>query len=183
MTQGQLNDLEVAYSNSDRFPYGLQLDDAGKAAIHREICIRFNEKSLRQLAIGLLTNGNENLWGQLTKQTEGKRINMNYSNAFEVALSAAVSSASNSNFGKDHQARLGIHFENDVQRVTRERRQKKREKDRARHRSEPATRTRMNKKRLKQYFVGSASKQDAYKSEKQMPDDLGSAEQKKQVSL
>jgi hypothetical protein len=88
---------------------------------------------------------------QLDDAGKAEAINMNYSNAWEVVLLATVSATSNPHFGKDLQARLGVHTKNEVQQVTRERRKNRKGKDRARHQSEPAKkRTRNHKKRLKQ---------------------------------
>jgi neutral trehalase len=100
---------------------------------------------------------------------------MNYSNAGAVALSVAVCTKSNPNFGRDMNHRMGVE-ENLVQKLTREKICKRKQYNKMTSKKSTVVEARHHKKRIKLYANGSSSdKENRYKSEKDLPDDNGRA--------
>ena len=62
----------------------MSLDEDGMKALTAEIMARYSEESLEKLALGGCSNLSENFWGMNTKFSEGKRLNQDHSDLWEI---------------------------------------------------------------------------------------------------
>jgi hypothetical protein len=77
-----------------RSEYYLQLNQKGLVRALREVTLRYNRVSIPQLAKKYTTSPVESLWSKVAQMSQGKRLNQNYSEFWEVAVAIAILSRS-----------------------------------------------------------------------------------------
>jgi hypothetical protein len=90
LPRSETKELMCKCAAEARFGYYMLLNEDGKFNVTKEIQKRFNIKTLVSLAKRYSSNRAELLWSGAVKHSEGKRINQNYSGAWEnsIGLSA-----------------------------------------------------------------------------------------------
>ena len=109
-------DVEIAKEaalNSSR-PHGgknMSLSEAGIEKLTSKILSRFNSKTIDKIAGGGCSNLSENFWGCTTKFSEGKRLNLDHTDAYILCNKLAFCRIGEDNIERTHDnvsARLGL---------------------------------------------------------------------------
>jgi len=109
-------DVEIAEEaalTSSR-PHGgknMSLSDAGIEKLTSKILSRFNSKTIDKIAGGGCSNLSENFWGVTTKFSEGKRLNLDHTDAYISCNKLTFCRIGEGNIEKTHDnvsARLGL---------------------------------------------------------------------------
>ena len=158
--------VEKGYS---RFEYSLQLNQKGMVRVLHEVTLRYNRKSIPTLAKCHTTNQVESLWNQVIKYSQGKRLNQNYSELWEVGVGIAVLNKSDpSKFILSLFTSLGLPESTNLASY-RKKREHRRAKDRAYHQSDTAKATRRRSKVVKSNMGRKPKSEYKYKPEKVHP--------------
>ena len=110
------------YDGKTKLQYVLGLNAKGMAMVQAQVKLRYNIDSVAQIARLVTCNENENSWGHLTKFSQGKRLNQNYSKAWESGIQMCLGMKSEpSTYVQNLRAHLGVVEEMPIQRTFRER--------------------------------------------------------------
>lgn len=157
------------YRQKKTLQYNLGLNRDGIFKVQREISLRYNKKSLYQLSRMLTCNENEGMWGNLTRHTQGKRLNQNYGPGYEAGLQLVLGKRSQPNtFEADLGHDLGLTDQMPCQVEFRERRTTQKDQGIIRHATEEYKSARRHAKVVKK-SMGSNKQVDrtrCYKPEK-----------------
>jgi hypothetical protein len=158
LSASEEQELQLECYAQARFRYEMKLNAKGVESIQKVILARITMKTLPQLANQDSTNQNESLWGQVTKCSEGKRINMNYSQAWEIAVYTAILRVSNGEgYASELYEQIGLKI-NQQQSQHQERVERKRKKDYRNHHSPSYIASRCQLKRIKKLKVEDSKK-------------------------
>jgi len=158
---------EMVAKGYSRFSYDLQLNKAGLITCLHEVMLRYNRKSIPLLAKADTTCQAESLWAQVTKYSQGKRLNQNYSELWEVGVGMAVLCKSDPaqyirSLFRQH---LGLK-ESGIQSEFRQRREQRRQKKRMHKDSENGQAAKRQRKIVKSNMGKKGSADRLYKPEK-----------------
>jgi hypothetical protein len=135
------------YAEHSRFGFFMQLDDTGIAVATKNITSRIDEKNIDRIAQKGCSNGCELFFGNMTKVSEGKRLNWTVNFDKYVDLVAGLRS-NPTEFSNKLEAELGYDAKTDQRQKYLERKETNREHRRIRRQSEGAKETRMAKKQV-----------------------------------
>lgn len=146
----------------------MSLSDDGIAKLTKRITDRFNYGSIDKYAKGGCSNLSENFWNMVTKFSEGKRLNEDHTDLWEVNNKLAFCRKGEGNIEKTHDQvsdKLGLHIttpelKHQVKAT------KKRESDQKRQSSPEYKSSRLFAKMAKDHKMGQVDSRKAHRSDK-----------------
>ena len=145
-----------------RFDHDLELNAKGKKDMAREVTLRYNKITLPKLSRCITTAQSELLWSIVTKYSQGKRLNQNYSRAWEVAIALAILQQSDpSHYDEKLFKKLGL-LQNDVQKQFQKRNERIRSSSKRYRQSEKAILTKKWRKTVKRAMSQKSSNKKRY---------------------
>jgi len=180
------SDEQVAeeYAMNSRF-HGkyMSLSNAGVKELQRIIQSNVDISNIDRVALLMSSNCIENLYSLCAMHTEGKRINLDQTDQWEMVLWTVICQISNEHFTEAVARRMGIEsLENETQRVGRERILRQKRADRSRLSSEKSKARRRNQKRIRDARTGKESAKDAHRTDKMSPKEGGRQKRTRRVS-
>jgi hypothetical protein len=180
------DDLTRHYTNVARFK-GKILGVTSlepRAKLEKVISSRINERNIEKVCRVLTSNYSENFFQNLTKYSQGKRINLGQTDSWEVYQLFCAANLSNDKdeavFNRRVQTALGIR-DSEVRDVYLKKRKKEATQDADRKNSDEYRERKATTQRKKNIRLGrEAAKKDRHKTEKMKPkDDLGNKRETK----
>jgi len=151
------------------------LSEEGIKTLKKMLLSRVDESNVDRVALLMSSNATENFFGVCVVHSEGKHLNLDQTDQWEMILWIVICKLSNDHFAESLTRRLGVgeEHDNELQRKQRARILKTKQKDKICLSSEPAKASRKRQKMLRDLRTGKENAKDSHITDKVSPKEGG----------